>query len=96
MSLERKKHFSHVICETTEKQKDEEELSPELLQTLDRSGIGFGWFYLSKEREKEYELDIVVEPKRQNPNPEDENKLLEDFSKQLPETQRTEFEDTFR
>ncbi len=89
-------HFSYVICETTEKQKNEEELSPELLQTLDRFGIGFGWFYLSKEKEKEYILDIVVEPKRQNPNPEDENKLLEDFSKQLPETQRAEFEDTFR
>jgi hypothetical protein len=90
-------HFSYVICETTEKQKDGEELSPELLQTLDRFGIGFGWFYLSKEKEKEYELEIVVEPKRQNPNPEDENKLLEDFNKQLPETrERAEFEDTFR
>ena len=86
-------HKAYVICETSEEQKDEE-LSPELSQTLDRFGIGFGWFYMSKE--KEYELDIIVEPKRQNPNPEDEDNLLEDFRKHLPETQQGDFGDLLK
>lgn len=87
-------HYAYVICETVEDQ-IEEELSPELLQTLDRFGIGFGWFYLTKSKEKEYDLDIIVEPKRQTPSPADENKLLEDFGKKLPEPQKAEFEDSF-
>jgi hypothetical protein len=86
-------HKAYVICETSEEQKDEE-LSPEFSQTLDRFGIGFGWFFMSKE--KEYELDIIVEPKRQNPNPEDEDNLLEDFRKHLPETQQGDFGDLLK
>jgi hypothetical protein len=87
-------HNAYVICETTRPQTDEDrEISPELSQTLDRFGVGFAWFYLTKE--KEYELDIIVEPKLQTPRPADENKLLEDFRNQLPEPQKEEFDEQF-